>query len=131
MILSVYEGTGRKTGTVVYKKDTLKGFAGPRRAAPSSPLQAELRNIESLYRSALSGAVVAKARYLALNEGASTPAAAARAYSVWKQLEARRRVLAIRRSRLEALKHAVVLGSDIAVSEAAEFRLTPAPGRIT
>ena len=57
---------------MAYQKNTLKGFAGPRRSAPSSPIQAELRNIESLYRSALSGAVVAKARYLALQEGAST-----------------------------------------------------------
>ncbi len=84
-----------------------------------------------MYRSALSGAVVAKARYLALHEGASTPAAVARAYSVWKQLEARRRVLAIRRSRLEALEYEVGLGSSIAFNEDAEFRLTPAPGRIT
>lgn len=117
---------------MAYQKNTLKGFAGPRRAAPSSPIQAELRNIESSYRCALSGAVVAKARYLALHEGgASTPAAVARAHSVWKQLEARRHILAIRRSRLEALEHEVGIGSDIAISEVAEFRLTPAPGRIT
>ena len=90
----------------------------------------ELRNIESLYRSALSGAVVAKARYLALHEGTSTRAAAARAYSVWKQLEARRRILAIRRSRLEALEHEGATGPDIGAREAVEFRLTPAPGRI-
>ena len=112
-------------------KNTVKGFARPRRAAPSSPVQAELWNIESLYRSVLSGAVVAKARYLALHEGASTPAAVARAHSVWKQLEARRRILAMRRSRLEALEHEVGMGSDIAANAAAEFRLTPAPGRIT
>jgi hypothetical protein len=130
MILSSDEGTRRETGTVAYK-NTLKGFAGPRRATQSSPIQTELRNIESLYRSALSGAVVAKARYLALHEDASTPSAAARAYSVWKQLEARRRILAMRRSRLEALEHEVGMGSDIAANEAAEFRLTPAPGRIT
>jgi hypothetical protein len=116
---------------VAYKKNTLKGFAGPRRAAPSSPIQAELRNIESLYRCALSGAVVAKARYLALHEGASTPAAVARAHSAWKRLEARRHILAIRRSRLEASEHEVGIGSDIAINEVAEFRLTPAPGRIT
>ena len=97
---------------------------------PSSPLQMELRNIESLYRSALSGAVVAKARYMALHEDASTPAAAARAYSVWKQLEARRRILAIRRSRLEALENVGATGPDIGAREAADFRLTLAPGRI-
>jgi hypothetical protein len=116
---------------VADKKNTLKGLAGPRRAAPSSPIQTELCNIEALYRCALSGAVVAKARYLALHEGASSPAAVARAHSVWKQLEARRHILATRRSRLEALEHEVGIGSDIAINEAAEFRLTPAPGRIT
>lgn len=90
-----------------------------------------MRNTDSLYRSALSGAVVAKARYLALHEGASTPAAVARAYSEWEQLEARRRVLAIRRSRLEGLEYQVSVDSSIAFNEAAEFQLTPAPGRIT
>jgi hypothetical protein len=116
---------------VAYRRNALKGFDRPRRAAPSSPIQMELRNIESMYRSALSGAVVAKARYLALHEGASTPAAVARAHSVWKQLEARRRMLAMRRSRLEALEHEVGMASAIATNEAAEFRLTPAPGRIS
>lgn len=131
MILSAYEETRRETGTVAYQKNTVKGFAGPRRGAPPSSIQTELRNIESLYRAALSGAVVSKARYLALHEDASTPSAVARAYSAWKQLEGRRRILAIRRSRLEALERVLRMGSDIAANEAAEFRLTPAPGRIT
>ena len=115
---------------MAYTKNTLKSDIG-RWEAPSSPTQTELRRIESMYRSALSGAVVAKARYLALNECSPTPTAVARAHSRWKQLDASCRILAMRRSQLEAFERAVATVWRNNPLAAAEFQLTLAPGRIS
>ena len=50
-----------------------------------------LKRLQSLFSYALSGAVAAKARYLALRgDLSSTPAGVARAKMTWQQLEARK-----------------------------------------
>jgi hypothetical protein len=98
---------------------------------PHSPIKTELRRVAALYRAALSGAVVAKARYLALQERPYTEIGIARARLAWKKLEARRAVLAMRRLRLEALEQEVRGNWCGAADAAREFRLTPAPGRIS
>jgi hypothetical protein len=96
-----------------------------------SPILDELRQVESLYRAVLSGAVVAKARYVALQESPCTQMGIARARVAWKKLEARRAVLAMRRSALEALEQGMRMSWCGAADAAREFRLTPAPGRIS
>lgn len=61
------------------------------RLAKESPL----RELERRHRAALSGAVVAKAYYLAqVGEQFSTPASLERARLRWKRIEARRQELA-------------------------------------
>jgi hypothetical protein len=99
--------------------------------APLASIEEELRRVDSLYRAALSGAVVAKARYLALQERPCAEMSMARARLAWKKLEARRAILAMRRSRLEALEQDMRVSWCGAADAAREFRLTPAPGRIS
>jgi hypothetical protein len=63
-----------------------------------------LRQLESRRRDALGMAVVAKARYLALNgELSSTPAAIERARVEWQTLEARKIAIALQIRKLEEL----------------------------
>jgi hypothetical protein len=58
-----------------------------------------------LFTYALSGAVAAKARYLALRgDLSSTPAAVARAKMTWQQLEARKTAIIARMVALEELE---------------------------
>ena len=69
-------------------------------------IEARLRKLESLYRSALSAAVTSKARYLALDaEAGATPTAIARARAEWHVLERRKRALAREMGELEKLEH--------------------------
>ena len=67
-------------------------------------IEAQLRKLESRYRVALSGAVAAKAHYLALR---SEPSSARRdveqAETQWKTFESRKRVLAARMGEIEEL----------------------------
>ena len=54
-------------------------------------IEDRLKRLQSLFSYALSGAVAAKARYLALRgDLSSTPAGVARAKMAWQQLEARK-----------------------------------------
>ena len=54
-------------------------------------IEDRLKRLQSLFSYALSGAVAAKARYLALRgDLSSTPAGVARAKMTWQQLEARK-----------------------------------------
>jgi hypothetical protein len=63
-----------------------------------------LKRLQSLFTYALSGAVAAKARYLALRgDLSSTPAAVARAKMAWQQLEARKTAIISRMVALEEL----------------------------
>ena len=67
-------------------------------------IEVQLRKLESRYRVALSGAVAAKAHYLALR---SEPSAARRdveqAEIQWQAFESRKRALAARRGEIEEL----------------------------
>ena len=64
-----------------------------------------LKRLQSLFTYALSGAVAAKARYLALRgDLSSTPAAVARAKMAWQQLEARKTAIISRMVALEELE---------------------------
>jgi hypothetical protein len=70
-------------------------------------IEIRLRKLESRYRAALSGAVAAKANYLALaGEPSATPTAVDRAKCSWQQLEARKGAIAAQMSELEALEDA-------------------------
>jgi hypothetical protein len=63
-----------------------------------------------LFTHALSGAVAAKARYLALRgDLSSTPAAIARAKMAWQQLEARKTAIISRMVALEELDQLATL----------------------
>jgi hypothetical protein len=63
-----------------------------------------LRQLESRRRDALGMAVVAKARYLALNgEPSSTPVAIERARGEWQNLEAKKVAIAYQIRKLEDL----------------------------
>lgn len=67
-------------------------------------IEYRLRKFESSYRHALSAAVAAKARYLALDGAAtSTPAAIERAKSEWQRLESCKAFLVAKMAELEAL----------------------------
>lgn len=68
-------------------------------------IEARLHNLELLYRSTLSAAVAAKARYLAL-EGlsSSTPAAVVRAKSTWENLAVRKAGIVAQIHALEELE---------------------------
>jgi hypothetical protein len=67
-------------------------------------IEDRLKKLQSLFTYALSGAVAAKARYLAIvGELGSTPAAVARAKMTWHQLEARKTAIIARMVELEEL----------------------------
>jgi hypothetical protein len=71
-------------------------------------IEDRLKKLQSLFTYALSGAVAAKARYLAiLGELGSTPAAIARAKMTWQQLEARKTAIIGRMVELEELAEEV------------------------
>jgi hypothetical protein len=68
-------------------------------------IEDRLKRLQSLFTYALSGAVAAKARYLALRgDRSSTPAAVARAKLTWQQLEARKTAIIARMVAMEALQ---------------------------
>jgi hypothetical protein len=68
-------------------------------------IDAQLRKLESRYRSALSATVAAKAHYLALDgEAGATPTALEHAKSNWQRLDARKREIAARMGQLEELE---------------------------
>ena len=70
-----------------------------------------LKRLQSLFTYALSGAVAAKARYLALRgDLSSTPAAIARAKMAWLQLEARKTAIISRMVALEELDQLATMG---------------------
>jgi hypothetical protein len=98
---------------VAHPKDPLEPLPARTWLRGLSPLQVEghLRTLEKRYRAALSGAVVAKSRYLALaDERSATSPAIERAYLTWQQLEARRRVLAVRMENIEGTERTVNAG---------------------
>jgi hypothetical protein len=67
-------------------------------------IEDRLKMLQSLFTHALSGAVAAKARYLAvLGEAGSTSAAIAKAKLAWQQLEARKTAIIARMVELEEL----------------------------
>ena len=71
-------------------------------------IEAQLRKLESRYRSAQSAAVAAKAHYLALvGEPGAAPAAVARAQAAWEKLDSRRREIAGRMGEIEELEQAL------------------------
>jgi hypothetical protein len=71
----------------------------------SVDIEDRLKRLQSLFTYALSGAVAAKARYLALRgDLSSTPAAVARAKMTWQQLEARKTAIISRMVALEELE---------------------------
>ena len=68
-------------------------------------IEDRLKRLQSLFTYALSGAVAAKARYLALRgDLSSIPAAVARAKMAWQQLEARKTAIISRMVALEELE---------------------------
>ena len=68
-------------------------------------IEDRLKRLQSLFSYALSGAVAAKARYLAVRgDPSSTPAAVARAKMTWQQLEARKTAIIARMVALEELE---------------------------
>jgi hypothetical protein len=72
-------------------------------------LENRLRKLESLYRTTLSAAVAAKARYLALQgEPGATAAAVERAKAAWQALESRKTLLARQMVELEKFEHDAV-----------------------
>ena len=67
-------------------------------------IEDRLKKLQSLFTYALSGAVAAKARYLAVvSELGSTPAAIAKARMAWQQLESRKTAIIARMVELEEL----------------------------
>lgn len=73
-------------------------------------IEDRLKRLQSLFTHALSGAVAAKARYLALRgDQSSTPAAIARAKMAWQQLEARKTAIISRMVALEELDQLATL----------------------
>ena len=73
-------------------------------------IEDRLKRLQSLFTHALSGAVAAKARYLALRgDPSSTPAAIARAKMAWQQLEARKTAIISRMVALEELDQLATL----------------------
>ena len=68
-------------------------------------IEDRLKRLQSLFSFALSGAVAAKARYLALRgDLGSTPAGVARAKMTWQQLEARKTAIIAHMVALEDLE---------------------------
>ena len=73
-------------------------------------IEDRLKRLQSLFTHALSGAVAAKARYLALRgDLSSTPVAIARAKMAWQQLEARKTAIISRMVALEELDQLATL----------------------
>ncbi len=71
-------------------------------------IEDRLKKLQSLFTYALSGAVAARARYLAiLGEPGSTQAAIAKAKMAWQQLEARKTAIIARMVALEELAEVV------------------------
>ncbi len=69
---------------------------------PKTDIEVRLHRLEVRYRAALSGAVVAKAHYLALvGEPSAMPAAIERAKLQWLKVDAHKRALAARMGELE------------------------------
>jgi hypothetical protein len=69
-------------------------------------IEGRLRQLERHYRSTLSGAVAAKAAYLALlGEPSALPPAVERAKARWEQLVALKRGIAHEMAQLEELEH--------------------------
>jgi hypothetical protein len=67
-------------------------------------IEDRLKKLQSLFTYALSGAVAAKARYIAvIGEPGATPAAIAKAKMAWQQLEARKTAIIARMVELEEL----------------------------
>jgi hypothetical protein len=72
-------------------------------------LEDRLKRLQSLFTYALSGAVSAKSRYLAIaGDPASTPAAGARARLAWQQLEARKTAIIARMVALEDMEEEAI-----------------------
>jgi hypothetical protein len=68
-------------------------------------IEDQIKHLQTLFAYALSGAVSAKARYLALSgEPGATPAAVTRAKMLWRQLEARKTAIVAKMVALEELK---------------------------
>jgi hypothetical protein len=68
-------------------------------------MEDRLKRLQSLFTYALSGAVAAKSRYLAIaGDPASTTAAVARAKLAWQQLEARKAAIIARMVALEEVE---------------------------
>jgi hypothetical protein len=68
-------------------------------------IEDRLKRLQTLFSYALSGAVAAKSRYLALRgDLSSTPAAISRAKMTWQQLEARKTAIISRMVALEELE---------------------------
>jgi hypothetical protein len=67
-------------------------------------IEDRLKKLQSMFTYALSGAVAAKARYLAImGEQGSTQAAIAKAKMAWQQLEVRKTAIIARMVELEEL----------------------------
>jgi hypothetical protein len=67
-------------------------------------IEDRLKKLQSLFTYALSGAVAAKARYLAiLGDSGSTQAGIAKAKMAWQQLESRKTAIIARMVELEEL----------------------------
>ncbi len=61
-------------------------------------IEAQLRKLESHYRTAVSATIAAKANYLAIaGEPSATPPAIERAKNLWQRLDARKRAIAVTR----------------------------------
>lgn len=76
---------------------------------PPMNIENRLRRLESHYRVALSAAVAAKGRFLALQgELGSTAAAIGRAKAAWQTLESRKAFFAAQMAELEKLEHDAV-----------------------
>jgi hypothetical protein len=72
-------------------------------------IEYRLRKLESSYRHALSAAVAARARYLALDgEANSSPAAIERAKAKWQRLESNKTFLVAKMAALEKLEREAV-----------------------
>ncbi len=65
-------------------------------------IEARLRKLESLHRTALSATVAAKANYFA-DEPSSTPYAIEQAKTLWQRLDARKRAIAAQLGEIEEL----------------------------
>ncbi len=71
-------------------------------------IEAQLRRLEASYRKALSGAVAAKALYLAeIAKAGSTPVAVAHARREWRMLDQKRRACARAMSEVEAMERGI------------------------